>query len=34
MSIIKRLKEMQSKFFAEKMLNDKVFVYIFYIRFE
>ena len=34
MLIIKRLKEMQSKFFVEKVLNHKVFVYVFYIRFE
>ena len=34
MLIIKRLKEMQSKFFVEKILNHKVFVYVFYIRFE
>ena len=34
MSIIKRLKEVQSKLFAEKILNHKTFVYVFYIRFE
>ena len=34
MSIIKRLEKMQSKFFAEKILNHKVFVYMFYIRFK
>ena len=32
MSIIKRLKEMQSKLFAEKVLNHKAFIYVFYIR--
>ena len=34
MLIIKRLKEMQSKFFVEEMLNHKIFAYVFYIRFE
>ena len=34
MSIIKRLKEMQSKLFVEKVLNHKIFVYVFYIRSE
>ena len=34
MSIIKRLKKMQSKLFVEKMLNYKTSVYMFYIQFE
>ena len=34
MSIIKRLKKMQSKFFVEEMLNHKISAYMFYIRFE
>ena len=34
MSIIERLKEVQLKFFVEKVLNHKAFVYVFYIRFE
>ena len=34
MSIINRLKEMQLKLFAEKILNHKVFIYVFYIRSE
>ena len=34
MSIIKRLKKVQSKLFVEKMLNYKTFVYIFYIQFK
>ena len=34
MSIIKRLKEVQLKFFIEKMLNHKTFAYVFYIQFE
>ena len=32
MSIIKRLKKMQSKFFAEKILNHKIFAYVFYYK--
>ena len=28
------MKEVQSKFFAEKMLNHKVFIYVFYIQSE
>ena len=31
MLIIKHLKEMQLKFFVEKMLNHKTFVYVLYI---
>ena len=34
MSIIKRLKEVQSKFFAWKILNYKIFAYVFSIRFK
>ena len=34
MLIIKRLKEVQLKLFVEKVLNHKVFVYVFYIRFK
>ena len=34
MSIIKRLKEVQLKLFVEKMLNYKIFAYVFYIQFE
>ena len=34
MSIIKRLKEVQLKLFAEKILNHKAFVYVFYIQFK
>ena len=34
MSIIKRLKKVQLKLFAEEMLNHKVFAYMFYIQFE
>ena len=34
MSIIKRLKEVQSKLFAEKVLNHKTFAYVFYIQSE
>ena len=34
MLIIKRLKEVQSKLFVEKVLNHKVFAYMFYIRSE
>ena len=34
MSIIKRLKKVQLKFFVEKVLNHKAFIYIFYIRSE
>ena len=34
MSIIKRLKKVQSKLFAKKVLNHKVFAYVFYIRSE